>query len=473
MSHSTCRLWSLVPLWSWAVAAAAAAAGRRSRFAGLGRDSGAVAGTSARAGTCARACAPPRCRARHRRAQGGGTGHRPGHPWSLAFLPDGRMLITQRERPLPPAQGRRQRRQRRGRPGQRRAGGRGRGPGRAARRGARSGLRSNRRIYLSFSERDAPTRSLNGTAVARAELDLVNRKLNNLTVIYRQTPKVQQRRPLRLAPGLRPHGLSVRDHGRAAQRRPARLRAGPHARPRQGGAHHHRRRAGAGQSGLRRGRARSRTSGATATATCRARRCIRPPASCGRTSTARRAATKSTSRCRAATTAGPSSATGRSTAPTPRSARARPRPAWSSPLTYWETSDGSAWTGGSKSSIAPSGMAFYTGAARRLEGQPVRRRAGRPGAVAPHAQRQHRDGARTPAGRPQRAHPRRAPGPGRLALPADRRQPGQAAAAGARAFLIQEPGSRTPDTLLSGSATPGGWLDRLKKLVKRKLEPSW
>ena len=31
------------------------------------------------------------------------------------------------------------------------------------------------------------------------------------------------------------------------------------------------------------------------------------------------------------------------------------------PLTYWETLDGSPWTGGSKSSIAPSGMAFYTG----------------------------------------------------------------------------------------------------------------
>ena len=30
------------------------------------------------------------------------------------------------------------------------------------------------------------------------------------------------------------------------------------------------------------------------------------------------------------------------------------------PVAYWETADGSAWTGGSKSSIAPSGLAFYT-----------------------------------------------------------------------------------------------------------------
>jgi aldose sugar dehydrogenase len=31
------------------------------------------------------------------------------------------------------------------------------------------------------------------------------------------------------------------------------------------------------------------------------------------------------------------------------------------PATYWEKIDGSAWTSGAKSSIAPSGMAFYTG----------------------------------------------------------------------------------------------------------------
>jgi len=49
---------------------------------------------------------------------------------------------------------------------------------------------SNRRIYLSFAERDGSDPSLNGTAVARAELDAVHRTLGNLTVIYRQSPKV-------------------------------------------------------------------------------------------------------------------------------------------------------------------------------------------------------------------------------------------------------------------------------------------
>jgi glucose/arabinose dehydrogenase len=49
---------------------------------------------------------------------------------------------------------------------------------------------SNRRIYLSFAERDGADPSLNGTAVARAELDAANRTLGNLTVIYRQSPKV-------------------------------------------------------------------------------------------------------------------------------------------------------------------------------------------------------------------------------------------------------------------------------------------
>ena len=31
------------------------------------------------------------------------------------------------------------------------------------------------------------------------------------------------------------------------------------------------------------------------------------------------------------------------------------------PASYWETITGAAWTGGQKSSIAPSGMAFFTG----------------------------------------------------------------------------------------------------------------
>ena len=49
---------------------------------------------------------------------------------------------------------------------------------------------SNRYIYLSYSEADGTNPSLNGTAVARAELDLGTRSLLGLTVIYRQSPKV-------------------------------------------------------------------------------------------------------------------------------------------------------------------------------------------------------------------------------------------------------------------------------------------
>jgi glucose/arabinose dehydrogenase len=107
-------------------------------------------------------------------------------PWSLAFLPDGRMLVTQKggQLLLLTAQG--------------------------ARVGAISGLpavaavgqgglldvvidpafASNRRIYFSFSEADTGNPALNGTAVARAELDPSAPTLSNLSVIYRQTPKV-------------------------------------------------------------------------------------------------------------------------------------------------------------------------------------------------------------------------------------------------------------------------------------------
>ncbi|HSV59948.1 MAG TPA: PQQ-dependent sugar dehydrogenase [Variovorax sp.] len=107
-------------------------------------------------------------------------------PWSLAFLPDSRILITQRG-------------------GQLRLRNADASP--AAANDLVSGVpqvlfegqgglldvavdpqfASNRRIYLAFSE---GTSSSNSTAVARAELNVTTRALENVTVIFRQLPKV-------------------------------------------------------------------------------------------------------------------------------------------------------------------------------------------------------------------------------------------------------------------------------------------
>jgi aldose sugar dehydrogenase len=107
-------------------------------------------------------------------------------PWSLAFLPDGRMLVTERPgrlRILSPT-------------GQ--VLGTFSGVPAVVAEG-QGGLldivldpafAANRRIYFSFAERDAANSSLNGTAVARAVLNIDTLALNELTVIYRQRPKV-------------------------------------------------------------------------------------------------------------------------------------------------------------------------------------------------------------------------------------------------------------------------------------------
>jgi len=49
---------------------------------------------------------------------------------------------------------------------------------------------SNHRIYFSFAEQDATNASLNGTAVGRAVLDAEARALSSVTIIFRQSPKV-------------------------------------------------------------------------------------------------------------------------------------------------------------------------------------------------------------------------------------------------------------------------------------------
>jgi glucose/arabinose dehydrogenase len=108
------------------------------------------------------------------------------NPWSLAFLPDGRMLITGRSGSLRLYAANAQSFSNiSGLPAVASAG--------------QGGLldvvidpdfANNRRIYFSFSEADSVNASFNGTAVARAELDTASLSLLNLQVIYRQLPKV-------------------------------------------------------------------------------------------------------------------------------------------------------------------------------------------------------------------------------------------------------------------------------------------
>ncbi|HWP12283.1 MAG TPA: PQQ-dependent sugar dehydrogenase [Ramlibacter sp.] len=108
------------------------------------------------------------------------------HPWSLAFLPDGRMLVTERPGRLRVLSG----------AGQLLGDVSGVPPVYAQDQGGLldvvldPGFAANRRIYFSYAERDSIDTALNGTAVARAVLDADARTLSAVTVIYRQRPKV-------------------------------------------------------------------------------------------------------------------------------------------------------------------------------------------------------------------------------------------------------------------------------------------
>ena len=113
------------------------------------------------------------------------------NPWSLAFLPDGKLLVTQRSGQL----------RLRNSDGTPVNGGADQVSGLPAIEAVGQGglldvvvdpaFASNRRIYFSYAERDGTDASFNGTAVARAELDTVNRSLSGVVVIYRQLPKAQ------------------------------------------------------------------------------------------------------------------------------------------------------------------------------------------------------------------------------------------------------------------------------------------
>ena len=201
------------------------------------------------------------------------------HPWGLAFLPDGRMLVTER-------------------PGRLRIVGRdgtlsepltgvpevlAQGQGGLLDVALSPNFAQDRLVYFSYAE---PGSGGAGTAVARGRLG--ERGLEGAQVIWRQEPKVSGAQSLGLAPRVSTGRHALRHAGRSVW--PARPRAGSLDDARQDRPHQCRRLDAARQSRSSAGTALVRRSGRTAIATSRARRSTRA-ASCGRSSTARAAAT--------------------------------------------------------------------------------------------------------------------------------------------------------------------------------------
>jgi glucose/arabinose dehydrogenase len=105
------------------------------------------------------------------------------HPWSLAFLPDGRLLVTERVGQMRLI----------ARSGQKSEPLRGvpavvaEGQGGLLDVVLSPTFQKDRSIYFTFSEADAKNPALNGTAIARATLGETS--ISQVKIIYRQTPK--------------------------------------------------------------------------------------------------------------------------------------------------------------------------------------------------------------------------------------------------------------------------------------------
>ena len=204
-------------------------------------------------------------------------------PWGLAFLPDGRILITERPGRLRVfANGKLERRPLRGVPKVY-----ARGQGGLLDICLHPNFAQNRVLYLSYS---AEGEGGAATVVARAELG--DGGLRGATPIFEALPRSSGGAAFRLTHRLRPRRPDVRHDGRALPDAP---------RP---GARRSRRQGGAAEATTARCRrtipssaapARGRRSSPGAIAIRRAWPCIPIPAACGWPSTARAAATSSIS----------------------------------------------------------------------------------------------------------------------------------------------------------------------------------